>query len=181
MYTFHYQLTLDDHFDHRLCLNYTLPAFRKKIMMQKYLNPLLFIVWAILLGFIFGHFPNVYIFSGAISIGWILIFRKRVVRNIHKSLKITSESGKSPFNSSDVVTVFDEEKIRTDTVDSEASFNYSAIEKIVTGPNALYLYINATTAFILPYRIFASEEEKDSFLQFIKEKTNAPVIAGVTK
>ena len=180
MYTFHYQVTEDDHFEYRLCHNYTAPAYRKKIMMNKYLSPALFMVWAIILGFIFGHSLSVYIFSCAISIVWIVSFRKRVERNIRKSLKLASESGKSPFIA-DVKMSFDDEKFAMTSKDVEASINYSAIEKIVTGPNALYLYVSASTGYLLPYRMFASEEEKVAFLQFIKQKTNAPVIAGVSK
>ena len=180
MYTFQYQLTEDDHFGYRLCHNYTTNAYRKKIILHKYLYPVLLVAWVIFLGFVFSHFHIVYAICGAYSIWRIVSFRKRVERNIRKSLKLESESGKSPFTAQ-MKMAFGEEKMEITSEVAESLANYSAIERIVTGPNALYLYTSASTAFILPYRIFASEEEKESFLQFIQQKTNAAPIAGKTK
>ena len=180
MFTFHFQLTEDDIFEYRLCSNYTTPAYRKKIMMHRYLNPVFFIIWVIFLGFLLGHSLLVYACAAVISIGWIAFDRKLVERNIRRSVKRLSETGKARYPE-ETQAIFDEEKFVTITKHVEITSGYSAIAKIVVGGNAVYLYRNAITILIMPYRIFAGGEEKEAFVQFIQQKTNAAVVSGVTK
>lgn len=180
VYTFQFQLTDDDYFEFSLCHNYSLPKYRKKLMTQRYLFPSLYMICVILIGLRNYYYSGYYIPLIAISVGWIVFHRKLIERNIRKSIKTIKESGKAPY-ADDFKALFEEEKLLTSTKDTVVSTAYLAIEKIVIGKNALYLYKNAISAFILPYRIFVSEEEKEVFLQFIKQKTNAAVLAGVTK
>lgn len=180
MYAFHYQLTEDDYFEYSLCHQYSIPKYRKKLMTQKFLYPALYAAIAIILGSRLENPLFTYVAFGIVAVGWIVFYKSLIERNIHKSIKIMKESGKMPY-ADFFNAVFEDEKMITSTNDTEVTTNYSGIEKIMIGENALYLYKNAISAFILPYRIFASEEEKDTFIQFIKQKTNAAVISGVTK
>lgn len=173
-------MTEEEYFEYNLCHRYSMPEYRKKLMMHRFLFPILYMVCVILVGLYFINYIGYYLPFISISVVQIVFHRKLVERDIRKSIKMMKASGKAPF-ADDYKAVFEEDKVTTSTKDTEISNSYSAFEKIVIGRNALYLYRNAISATILPYRIFASEEEKESFLQFIQQKTNAPVIAGVTK
>jgi hypothetical protein len=146
-------------------------------MMQRFLTPVVYMVLAFLLGMQTGR-PIIYCtIFGIASVVWILIYRKLIERNIRKTMKVMEQSGKMPYGKASTL-VYGEDKFTGTTEDMERSLNYSVIEKIVLGKNALYLYESAITAHILPYRAFASDEEKEAFLQFIKGKTNAELIQG---
>jgi hypothetical protein len=180
VYTYSYLITEDDYFGFCISHIYTTPKYRKMHMKQRFLFPVLFVICAIAIGYKLSDPTIAYIAIGIISICWIAFYREFVVRDLHRSINMIKESEKPPY-ADDSKVVFEEDKMITSTKGAETITDYSAIEKIVSGQNALYLYKDANSAFILPYRIFASEEEKDSFMQFIKQKTNAAVIAGVTK
>lgn len=180
MYTFHYQLTDEDYIEYNLYHHFTIPAFRSRLMMQRFLIPALLMAILLCIGTAYDYPIINYVIYAAFPVGWIVFFKKLMARNMRKGIKTIEASGKLPY-AKESTAVFDDEKIKFVTSDTEMSISYSAIEKIVIGKNALYLYKNAITAHIMPYRTFASEEEKESFLQFIKQKTNAAVITGVTK
>ena len=180
MYTFQFQLTEEEYFEYSLCHSYSMPKFRKRHMTQRFLYPLLFVVCAFFLWVAYANPLTAYIPFGIVTVCWIVFYRKLNEWGIRRSIKTIKESGKAPYDD-DFKAVFEEEKLLTSTKDTEVTTAYSALEKIVIGKNALYLYKNAIAAYIMPYRVFASEEEKESFLQFLRQKTNAPVIAGVTK
>ncbi len=177
MYTFQYQLNDGDYFEYNLYHNYTLPKFRKRLVMQRFLIPVLYMVLAFFLGMQADDPVIMYAVFGIASVIWILIYRKLIEWNIRKSIKMMKQSGKTPYDKA-ITLVFGEDKITETTKDTENSVGYAALEKMVQGENALYLYVNAIGAQILPYRAFASDEEKEAFLQFIKGKTNAELIPG---
>lgn len=177
MYTFQYLVTGDEFLEFGLHHNYSIPAHRKRVMMQRYLIPALYMFLAFVLGSS-SEYPMIYYITfGIASILWVLFSRKIIISTIRKNMKAMEKSGKPPFGQ-DSTVIFGEERVTTTTRDSETSATYSGIEKIILGKSALYLYINAASAFIVPHRLFASEEEKEGFLQFIRQKTNAEVIRG---
>ncbi len=180
MYTFQYEYTNDDHLEFMLCHYFSNPAYRKRVMMNRYLIPAMNMAIAILLGSIFDDLLTNCTIFGVPSAAWILFHRKRMVWNIRRNMKWVEKTGKHCYSGVSR-TVFGEEKITEITEDSETSIHYSAIERIIVGKNALYLYRCATTVLALPFRVFTTEEEKEAFLAFIRQKTNAIELKGVTK
>ena len=180
MFTFHYQLTEEEYFEYFLHHNYSIPKFRKRLMKEKYLAAALLVVCAFIAAPTVDRPLIFYIVLGVGFIGWMAVYRKLIEWNMRKTVKTIKESGKAPY-ANDFHASFEEERLLTWTDDTQVSTNYSAFEKIVTGENALYLYVNANSAFILPHRIFASDEEREALMQFLKQKANVEVIAGVTK
>lgn len=180
MYTFRFQVDEKDHFESILCHAYTVPKYRKRLMMERFLYPVLFMGIAFLFGLLSEYRFILYIDFGILSVAWIFLFRKLVQYKIRKNMKVMAQTGKMPYGE-EITRTFDEEKMSSMTADTESSRGYSSIEKIVLGENAMYLYIYAASAVILPYRAFAGNEEKEAFLRFIQEKTHAPLVKGVTR
>ena len=79
--------------------------------------------------------------------------------NIHYEKEITSEYLEDSFS----------EK----TIDSESVVKYSMLKKIASGTNAFYLYVNVQSALIVPFKVFADENEKNMFFEFIQSKITA--------
>ncbi len=182
MYTFRYQVTEDDYFQYNLYHCYSISTYRNRLMLQKYLTALLLVICGIMYSSSSFDYPVIgYAVFGVFVILWLVFFRQIVIiRQIRKSIEVMRKTGKVPFDK-EVTMIFDEEKIRSEADDAQMSAPYSSIEKIVTGENALFLYKWAIEAYVLPYRAFSGEEEKEAFLRFLAQKTNAAVIPGVTK
>ena len=91
------------------------------------------------------------------------IFLKLTVKNLKKS-------GKMGYSPKSVMEFYDDEFTEA-TDENETRQKYSAIERvsIVTGKN-IYIHINNLMAYILPWYCFDSNDQRDSFIQFIRTK-----------
>jgi hypothetical protein len=63
----------------------------------------------------------------------------------------------------------DIERIRKEGIQP---YSYALIEKIAVTENAIYIFISAIQAYILPVTTFTDEAEKLKFLDFIELKAN---------
>jgi len=84
-------------------------------------------------------------------------------------LKAIKKDGKAPFGRNNTMR-FEDEYIYEISELSETRYRYSAIEKIGEGNRAIYLYLTAVSALIVPYSVFESREHKDEFLTFVNER-----------
>jgi len=66
---------------------------------------------------------------------------------------------------------YDDDCIIEKAVKTQTSIQYDAIEKIVCSDQAIYVYFSAIQAFVIPFRTFESDEHKNDFLVFLKEKS----------
>jgi len=106
-------------------------------------------------------------------LGIILIFGKKfiIADSMKTQLKRIKKEGKLPFGK--IVKVhFDEKNLHETSEVAETKVNYHNVEKIAEGSHAIYIYISAMQAFILPHRTFESEQQKTEFLFFIKGKVS---------
>lgn len=87
-------------------------------------------------------------------------------------LKLMKKTGKMPYSSSSVVEFFDDKFVET-TVNNKTEYTYSAIERIcIIKDKIIYVYINNIMAYLIPICSFESQEQYNSFLEFIKIKCN---------
>ena len=105
------------------------------------------------------------ILSGVILLGWDLIMRSAVKSQI-KSMK---RDGKAPYGEASQV-YFSEDDVHSVSESTETRAKYANLGRICDDGNAVYIYINAIQAFVLPYRAFESEAQKAEFLTFISGK-----------
>ena len=97
---------------------------------------------------------------------WIPILRssaKGIVKRMAKS-------GKKPYSASAMLE-FDEDFFIETTDDNRTEVKYAALERVcdVRG-RVLYLFVNSTMAYLIPTEAFASAEEREDFLSFMKAK-----------
>jgi hypothetical protein len=104
-----------------------------------------------------------------VSIIMAFFSKNMLLKTIKNNLKRLKKDGKLPFSKETVIT-FDEERLHEKSIDAESSINYSSIEKIGEGDQAIYIYFSALQAFILPYRSFESDEQRHEFLSFLNTK-----------
>ncbi|MCL2563022.1 MAG: YcxB family protein [Oscillospiraceae bacterium] len=104
---------------------------------------------------------------------WVLIkvvTSRRYGRfSIKKQIQSIAEDGKLPFGKDNIVS-FHEDFVFEIADGNESKTIYENLEKVAVGENAIYIYMNAIQAFILPFSIFETEVQRNEFLTFIKQK-----------
>jgi len=106
-----------------------------------------------------------------ISILWIIFAKKIYLSSIKSNIKKLRKHGKLPF-SNEGTLVFDEEFINDISSLTEVKTRYSSVEKIGITETAIYIYISAMQAYIVPQTCFKSEEEMKNLLNFLASKIN---------
>jgi len=120
------------------------------------------------------------VFYVTISALWIIgvrLYFKFLFRpdsHVKKQLESSKRNNSNPdlydFDRT-VKLQFDEEYMYISSQTGETKSKYSIIKKVGDGSNGIYLYQNATQANNLPNSIFESEEQRNGFLSFIREKS----------
>ncbi len=104
-----------------------------------------------------------------VSILMVFYSKKLLMKTMTKSIKTLKKDGKLPFNIEATIT-FDEAGIHEKSLNSESKTNYVLVEKIGQNEHAVYIYISAVQAYIIPITCFSSDREKDEFLEYINTK-----------
>ena len=103
----------------------------------------------------------------------LLYFQLYLVRRMKNSLKSyingLKKQGKLPYSPYSTMEFNDESIIETDE-NGVTERKYSVIEAISIDKNAVYVFIGAAQAFILPFSSFESREQMDAFIEFISAK-----------
>lgn len=86
-------------------------------------------------------------------------------------LKIIKKHGKLPYSENSIMEFYDEYLIeKTDVCKRE--LRYDGIEKVaINKTNTIYIFENSILAYIIPANTFSSDNEREEFINFIKEKT----------
>ena len=172
MYKINYKLNDDDDiafYEYHLKTSST----GKKTLLR-YRLQIPFFCLLILLIFCIAKLDSVVIISEAVfmlvvSIIWIVFADKIFFRSFKKNINKIRKEGKVPY-SNEGTLVFDEEFFKDINPKTETKTLYSGVEKIVVTEKAIYIYIGAAQAHIIPITCFGSEEEKQNFLNFITSK-----------
>ena len=106
---------------------------------------------------------------GAVS-GVCMIFGKKIImRNLKKAVNKVAADGKAPYGYKSAIS-FKDEYIECISELKETKIRYGAIEKVCSSDDAVYIYIEALQALVLPERVFADEAQKRSLLEFVGAK-----------
>ncbi|MCL2605170.1 MAG: YcxB family protein [Defluviitaleaceae bacterium] len=115
-------------------------------------------------------FVVVTVFLAVFMYGFFRLIDKPLTALIFRlNVRLAKKDGKLPFDVLTTVT-FEDEYILDISERAETKFFYPTVEKVKEGPKAIYIYVNAIMALVLPYRIFEGEEQKREFLQFMHGK-----------
>lgn len=106
-----------------------------------------------------------------VSILMVFFSKKILIISMSKSIKRLKKDGKLPFNG-EVIITFDEDGIHEKTLNSESKINYTLVEKIGQNKQAIYIYMSAVQAYIIPLSCFESDVKKIEFLEFLDKKCN---------
>ena len=105
---------------------------------------------------------------------WFFVFPliSRAITSLMMRVTIKSmqKGGKMPYDS-EMRLRFGDDDILEVTEAAESRVKYTSIEKIRMGDTAIYIYISAMQAYIMPFSVFDSREHMGEFIAFVREKT----------
>jgi hypothetical protein len=178
VYEFNCQITEEDYFEYSLCHALSIPEIRRRNTTYSYLYSALFFIVGVV-GAYFIEEWSFFIVCTIIAFYLATFIRYRIAKAIRRSIRIIEKTGKLPFETNAIMQFYENELVNK-SADNTLVTSYSAIERIIVGKNAMYLYKNAMTAYILPNKAFVNVQPEE-FLRWIRTKTNAKLITGVTK
>lgn len=95
-----------------------------------------------------------------------------IASSLKMHIKSLQKSGKALYSPTAIMEFYDDKFIEN-TPDKWTEQYYAGIERIsIVNGKVIYIHINNILAYILPITAFASPEEYNSFLAFIKTKSN---------
>lgn len=110
------------------------------------------------------------LFLGAVSIVWVMFSKKGFLRTLRKGIERSKIDGKLPFSESGTL-VFDDEYITDTNSQGENKVRYEGVEKVFVADTAIYICYSAAEAFIVPFKAFESEDEREALIAFLNDKT----------
>ena len=167
MYTFEFIKQEKDYLEFITYHNMNSPSTRKNVTIWGLVSLGISIVLFLLLEGIFA----ILICIPFILIGILMIFGKRIFipEYMKAEMKRTKKEGKLPFGET-VKARFDEEYLYQTSGSDELKMKYDNMDKVAEGNHAIYIYIDAVQAFILPDCVFENKQQKTEFLAFVKGK-----------
>jgi len=170
-YQFEYKLTEQDYLNFNEFHFFNSPANKAGIYFWRWSIFWIFIVLSVLLAS-----TSRFVFSG-ISLGVSLVY----VFGLNRYYKWRIRSGilhgkkyeKLPYPENALLQ-FGEDAIIEVTPGIEMKIKYTALTKIATNcstsRDCIYIYHNATQAFLIPFSVFEGEQQRTKFLEFINSK-----------
>ncbi len=107
----------------------------------------------------------------------MIVFAKPFMRSVNKkTVKKIQKKGKKLYTPVSTVEFLDEYLVET-TPESETKLKYSTLDTAYfVREEAVYIYLNIQQAVILPRSCFESQEQWDSFKEFIRGKLEEVII-----
>ena len=144
---------------------------KNRAIRARFITPAIYMVFSLGLGAIIPYSIISYVVFGIMSLCWIIFFKQINNLRLKKNINRIKKSGKLPMQNN-IQLLFDENDFTEITEVNESKYLYSCIESIDMGEKAMYLYNGAIQAFIIPNSVFKDAFEKESFKQFVKNKTD---------
>lgn len=172
MYSYSFDLSDHDYFALNVFYTFNVPQNRKRNLRGKYGVALGYALIPVAVSLLtgtslWGNWMSWVIFS--IAILWCVAYRKIAEFGIRRNMKRLSKIGKMPY-SQRVAMTFEEAFFLCAGDNDESKASYTSLDGVWEGPEAIYLFRNAASVYILPNRIFQAPQEREAFLRFIREK-----------
>ena len=172
-FKFDVHLTEKDYLDFNKFWQFQSPYGRKQIVSLRVVFALLFGIAAIA-ALIDGYFTIYSIIEAAIYMAAMTIFQLLLPTflawGVKLQIKTLKKKGKMAYAPESTIEFLEEVFIST-APESKTETKYTTIERIsVVRDKAIYLHVNNLMAHIIPRKSFVSDEQFDSFLNFIQSK-----------
>lgn len=169
LFEYNYQLSFDDYLNFNLYHSLDRKESRQAFLAFRFMLPVLSVI-AIAVFFIAGAEKDFIVieafFLAIVSAIWVAFSKKVMAFSIKRNLKRMMKSGKLPYTTENHL-IFDGEQIIEISERGTSAVKYSSIENADDTGTAVYVYISAAQAFIIPQSAFAGDEDKRELLKYL--------------
>lgn len=175
LYKFECKITDKDYYEFNKYHMTDSPDVKKSGLIGKLYVPVLFLlifVFHIIRGDDLCSLAIALIVFSIMSVIWIFSLRPLSLFFLKLHIRFMKRNGKLPY--SDFATLeFYDDYFTERTENTKTEVQYGAVFKVrINERKAIYIYQNAVLAYIIPFDVFASDDERKKFVDFISEKTN---------
>ena len=173
LFQFQVQISEKDYLEYNKFHMFRSPYGRKIIRGMRIAVAVIFGLF-ILLSLLGGKF-SASAWIGALPYAILLIVFEAVLvpfmsSSFKSTLKKMKKTGKMAYSPSSVLAFYDEYLLETAQT-NRTQQTYSSIERIsIVDQKMMYIHVNNVMAYLFPLSAFASQEEYERFLDFIKTK-----------
>ena len=169
-----YEITKQDYLDYNLYYMQYSSTMKKTLLVQRFILPLIFLVFPFILATISSKIPFWYwmtIFN-VTTIVWIVFYPRHLKSQVKKRISKMVDEGKNVGFLGNSKLILTEEGITLITEARESKTSWKAVESICETEKHIFIFISAVEAYIVPNRIFESENMKKEFLELLNSKKN---------
>ena len=173
LYQFDVTLSDKDYLDYNIFWMIKSPYGRKQMLKFRLLIVTIFVVLA-LISLVSGDFaPQAFLTLIPYAIMLLLVqllFNSIFILTLKAQMKALKKQGKMGYTPTATIAFF-EDKFVESAATNTTEQAYTAIERISVMENrAIYIHVNNVMSYILPFSCFASDEEREALLAFLKTK-----------
>ena len=148
--------------------------YGKKTMRSLRLSVAFLFLAIAFLSLILEDFSREALFMAGVFLLILLVFELSMNRFflfiLHRQIKNMKKSGKPGYTPHAEMT-FTEQSFTEESETGKTELRYDVIERVsIIESGAVYLHTNSLLAYVLPYRAFSSEAERESLIAFLKER-----------
>ncbi len=174
MYKFEYSLTDSDYIKFNIFHTFNSKSGKKNMLTLRLIVPVI-LFFILFIPLINKENRDIIFFSSTIfiylvsSIICFFLAKHFQIYFIKKMVKRIKKDGKLPYGKNNLIK-FDQNFIYEVNDKIETKTKYTVLENIMVDDNAIYIYFSAIQAYIIPFRVFENDEQKEAFLEFINDK-----------
>lgn len=174
MFEFNYSITEEDYVRFNEHHALTSEAGKKGLLAYRCVIPIIslcfiFVIWAISKDWTLVIIETV--FLGILSLVWLLLSKKSYLRSLRRNIKIIKKNGKLPYSTESTLS-FGDTTFTDSSKSISTTYDYSAIEAVWVTPTDIYIYTSSIQAVLMPFTIFSSVDEINSFIGFLSTKVD---------
>lgn len=175
LYRFETKINDKDYYEFNKYHSTDSPDVKKSGLVGKLYVPAIFLlmfIYYIIRGDDWYSLSFALIIFSIVSVIWFFSLKPLSLLFLKIHIKFMKKNGKLPYSDYAILEFYDDYFVEI-TENTKTEVKYDAVFKVrVNEPKAIYIYQNAVLAYIIPFAIFSSDDERRKFVDFISEKTN---------
>jgi hypothetical protein len=110
-------------------------------------------------------------FLAIMGLTWFIGYKSFILNYFLKArLSRAKKESRLPYGQSQVTISFEGEHIYATEGSITSTIGYEGLEKVEVGDHALYIYLSAAKALVIPLRAFESPAQKQDLADFLRKK-----------
>ena len=175
IYKFKIKTTDKDYYEFNKYHSTDSPDFKKSRLIGKIYVPAIFLVmfiYYVIRGDDLYSLSFALIIFSIVSLIWCFSLKPLSLLFLKIHIRFMKKNGKLPYSNYATIEFYDDYFVEI-TENTKTEVKYDALFKVrVNEPKAIYIYQNAVLAYIIPFAVFDSDDERSEFIDFIKRKSN---------